>query len=482
MHKIPVIIVALLINGVFVYGQSAVKDSALTRQIKVTAMAPQKASSITFHLNKVAGVGPAGFSSAEIGTADSYKNSDVPRFKEEYKAYPVMKNKPANLTGVVEYFYMTNEAQFYYQNYVSGLFNKEFLMSKFTDLHFSPADTLGLSRRPLKCYISVLGGFNATNEPMYIVDANNNGDYADDDLKPILKNVYDESMLVSSAVPVTLSYLFKGQIKEESKLVFLQRSHDPNKFGLQFSFPEFRYMQFKYKGKPYMIIADDNRSMPFFTIVPDRPYFTGLGQAKSIRTGQFAQVGDDTFKLSDITNNGNDVVLTGADISGFGSEKIAAAKPAGKGAKVMVSRQLGFKAPEIKGVNINPQLQTGIAVATANLRGKYVFIDFWSTYCSPCIAEFDFLKEAYTKYNRNNLEIVGVVDDRDENTTLKILREHNIPWPNITAEGKGTQIKGYGDILAYPTTFLLDPQGKIIALDLRGDALMNRLKTLITIK
>jgi thiol-disulfide isomerase/thioredoxin len=242
-------------------------------------------------------------------------------------------------------------------------------------------------------------------------------------------------------------------------------------------------MQFKYKGKPYMIIADDNRSMPFFTIVPDRPYFTGLGKAKSIRTGQFAQVGDDDFKLSDITNNGNDVVLTGADISGFGSDKVATAKPASKGVKATpVSRQLGFKAPEIRGLNINPQLQTGMAVATASLRGKYVFIDFWSTYCGPCIAEFDFLKEAYSKYSRNNLEIVGVVDDRDESTTLKILREHNIPWPNITAEGKATQIKGYGDILAYPTTFLLDPQGKIIALDLRGDALMNKLKTLIAAK
>jgi thiol-disulfide isomerase/thioredoxin len=481
MFKTSAIIVALLANCLFVYGQAVKKDSNTVQHIRVAPMALQKASSVTFHLNTVEGIGPAGFSSSEIGTVASYKTSDVPRFKEETKAYPEMKNKP-DLTKVVEYFYMTDPAQFYYQNYVSGLFNKEFLIKKFEDFHVDMADTLTLSRKQLKCYISVMAGFNAANEPMYIVDANNNGSFADDTLKPVLKQVYEESMILSAAVPVTLSYLYKGQIKEESRLVFLQQGHDPQNFTLSFSFPQFKYMPFKYKGQAYIMITDGSQLRPFFTIVPDRPYFTGLGQAKSINKGQIAQIGSDNFKLSDINNNGNDVVLTGDDISGFGTYKVTANKLTGKSAKTIVSRQLGFKAPEIKGINMNPKAQTGTAVNTTALKGKYVLIDFWSTYCPPCIDEFDFLKEVYKKYSPKNLEILGVIDDRDENTTLKILREHDITWPNITATAKATQIKGYGDIMAYPTTFLLDPDGKIIAIDLRGEALMNKLKTLIAVK
>jgi thiol-disulfide isomerase/thioredoxin len=181
-------------------------------------------------------------------------------------------------------------------------------------------------------------------------------------------------------------------------------------------------------------------------------------------------------------NNGNDLVLTGTDVSGFGDEKGVTVLP-GKGAinKLgnKVSRQLGYKAPIVVGVNINPNINLQEMVSTAKLKGKYVFIDVWGTFCGPCIAEFPKIKEAYSKFGPKDLEVVGIVDDRQSSTTQQILKQQLLPWPNIQMDAKTSQTAGYKDINSYPTTYLLDRQGKIIDIDLRGEDLMNKLKTLI---
>jgi len=110
----------------------------------------------------------------------------------------------------------------------------------------------------------------------------------------------------------------------------------------------------------------------------------------------------------------------------------------------------------------------------------YIFVDFCSTTCAPCIAEFKYLREAYLKYDRNQFEIVGVVYERTKDLTPVILKQHDALWPNIKTNTKGTQISGYETINSYPTTYLIDTAGKIIAVNLRGDELMNKLKTLIS--
>jgi len=349
-------------------------------------------------------------------------------------------------------------------------------------------DTVKLSRQPLKCYVSVLAGFNAAREPVFIVDANNNGDFADDVLRPVLKNVMDEALTVSSSVPVTVSYLYNNQIKETTKLVFIQQHtfNPKDPFALNFSFPEFRYMRFSYKGQPYLITTDNNLpSNPFYTIVPDRPYFVSLTKAKKLKIGELAQIGDDMFNLADVSDDGAQLTLTGTDVSNFAALQTGGSgttKTAAKTGDILgISRQVGFKAPAIKGINMNPQANLGAMIATEKLKGKYVFVDFWSTTCPPCIQEFDYLKEVYAKYKNKNFEIIGVVDERGKGSTVKILDEKKVLWPNIKTETPTTQINGYEDITSYPTTYLLDPTGKIIAVDLRTDSLMNKLKALIGI-
>lgn len=481
MHKTLITGIIIVSNLAVAFGQAkkAGKDSA---SLHLAPIAPPKTSSITFHLNKIPGVGPNGFNSIGIATTATYDTSKIAEYQQEYKAYPRMKGKPGGLTDVKEYFFILNYPQFYYQNYVAGVYTKEFLFKKLNQSKFALADTATLSRKPLLCYFSALVGFKADKSPVYILDTNNNGDYADDELKPLLKSINDEDLLVKASQPVSITYLYNGQIKGGTRQVIMQQSFNPTKFDVSFSFPEFGFMRFTYKGASYMICSDGNPLTPFYTVVPDRPYFARLNRDKGVRSGQFAQLGDDNFKLSAVTDDGSEITLTGDDISGFSSKqtvKIISAKDGVKSNGSIVSRQPGFKAPLIKGVNINTQANLGSVVSTASLKGKYVFIDFWSTSCGPCIQEFDNLKEVYTKYGGKKLEIIGVVDEREKDATIKLLKEHKILWPNIKDNAKTTQIDGYEDINSYPTSYLLDPTGKIIATDLRNEALMNKLKSLI---
>jgi len=102
-------------------------------------------------------------------------------------------------------------------------------------------------------------------------------------------------------------------------------------------------------------------------------------------------------------------------------------------------------------------------------KGKYVLVDFWASWCGPCIAEIPVLVEVYHKYKGDKFELLGVAvwDQREE--TLKSIERHNTPWPQII-DASDIPTNLYG-IQGIPHIILFGPDGKIIARDLRGDQL-----------
>ncbi|MDB5003270.1 MAG: Thiol-disulfide isomerase or thioredoxin [Mucilaginibacter sp.] len=462
----------LLTVAVVCFGQTS-KDTLRFSAPKTKLS--QKTASITFHMERFFGTGPEGNVSTMQGTLAQLRKYD------DAKAFTVMKNVPTNLKDMQEYFHILDLPQFVFQSYVAGFYSKEYMEKRLTGNKFELKDTVRLSRQPLKCYVSAVSGMH-DNQPVYMIDVDNDGDFANDQLRPALKGTTDEDLKIKGAVAVTINYLGNdNQIKDDKRLVFMSLPSYGSGTEMSFSFPEFNYLRFIYKGKPYMV-ATTNYSKSAVMIVPDRPYFDRIAKLNSVKIGQYAKIGDDEFIVSNIMNNGNDLVLTGVDISGFGDKKgvkvLSGKDPANKGTN-KVSRQLGYKAPVVAGININPNIKLQGIVNTASLKGKYVFIDIWGTFCGPCIAEFPKIKEVYSTFSRKNLEIIGIVDDRQPGTTQQILKQQLLPWPNIQMDAKTSQTAGYKDINSYPTTYLLDPQGKIIDIDLRGEDLMNKLKTLI---
>jgi thiol-disulfide isomerase/thioredoxin len=102
-------------------------------------------------------------------------------------------------------------------------------------------------------------------------------------------------------------------------------------------------------------------------------------------------------------------------------------------------------------------------------KGKYVLVDFWASWCGPCIAETPVIAEVYKKYKGNKFEVLGVAVWDEREATLEAIKKHNIVWPQIIdAQQIPTEIYGINGI---PHIILFGPDGTILARDLRGDGL-----------
>jgi thiol-disulfide isomerase/thioredoxin len=109
-------------------------------------------------------------------------------------------------------------------------------------------------------------------------------------------------------------------------------------------------------------------------------------------------------------------------------------------------------------------------------RGKVVLVDFWATWCPPCVAELPHIRQAYDRYHEDGFEVVGVSLDVSRAKLAEFVKEHGLPWPQVffdrarQADGNNPLARRYG-INAIPATFLLDRRGRVVAENLRGSAL-----------
>ena len=113
-------------------------------------------------------------------------------------------------------------------------------------------------------------------------------------------------------------------------------------------------------------------------------------------------------------------------------------------------------------------------------KSKYVLIDFWASWCGPCRMEMPTVVEAYTKYHDKGLEVIGVSLDEDKDAWVKAIDELKMPWPQMSdLKGWESEACVTYHVQAIPANVLVDEKGKIIAKDLRGEELLNKMKELL---
>jgi len=139
------------------------------------------------------------------------------------------------------------------------------------------------------------------------------------------------------------------------------------------------------------------------------------------------------------------------------------------------SLNIGQPAPDFEAVTTD-----GRAITTADLEGQVTLLEFWATWCGPCLPEIPHLKELHDRYGEEDFEIVGISLDRDQETLLEFVEQRNMEWPQIfEEEGWSGEIPRLYNVSGIPRMYILDREGNIAARDLRGEEMVAAVDSLM---
>ncbi len=158
--------------------------------------------------------------------------------------------------------------------------------------------------------------------------------------------------------------------------------------------------------------------------------------------------------------------------------------PALKRAKSVLEeteRALGNRRPGLKYSDIELPDTTGTPRRVSEWCGKggYVLIDFWASWCGPCRMEMPNVVSNYNKYRHDGFEVVGISLDSDARAWKKAIGDMQMEWPQLSdLRGWQSAAAGLYSVRAIPSSILIDGSGTIVATDLRGERLGEKLKAI----
>ena len=146
----------------------------------------------------------------------------------------------------------------------------------------------------------------------------------------------------------------------------------------------------------------------------------------------------------------------------------AAARPPAAAGDAGAERLLALRGEPLE---LAGPLLDGTPFDQASLAGKVVLVDFWATWCGPCVAEIPRVREVYDRYHDRGFEVVGISLDEDADAVAGFVAKHGIPWPIIHDrrgdDGRPSLADRYG-ITAIPTMILVGRDGRVASIEARG--------------
>lgn len=129
-------------------------------------------------------------------------------------------------------------------------------------------------------------------------------------------------------------------------------------------------------------------------------------------------------------------------------------------------------------VDLELSTTTGIQTLEQVCQGRWVLLDFWATWCEPCLQEMPTLKQAYERYAINGFEVCAVSLDRDQERWLSYIAQNDLLWTNAIDSQNSEQpsaVDLYG-LHTIPANYLISPEGIIVARNLYGEGLLHELE------
>lgn len=120
---------------------------------------------------------------------------------------------------------------------------------------------------------------------------------------------------------------------------------------------------------------------------------------------------------------------------------------------------------------VSAQTIDGAPVRLSDLRGKYVLVDFWATWCLPCVADLPKLTATYDQFHEKGLEIVAVSLDENPQAISDFVRARKVPWLQLHQGTCGEDLVAAFKVGSIPASFLIAPDGSVQRINLQGEAL-----------
>ena len=131
-----------------------------------------------------------------------------------------------------------------------------------------------------------------------------------------------------------------------------------------------------------------------------------------------------------------------------------------------------------KPLELEGETELGVALDWPSYRGKVVLIDFWATWCGPCLREMPHVRALHKRLEKQGFTVLAINLDRNQEDLDKFLKENDLPWTNLVAEGARTAATRYG-VRAIPTMMVVDQQGNVVAVSHRVADLTGTIEKLI---
>ena len=404
-------------------------------------------------------IGYGSFRMALKGISPFPENKDNPWVN----TYPKITKFPQGLTDIKQGSIDTNIYQAVYQDYLLGNITKEWYAELQQSWGWTP-DTLNLSKEPLKTKIAFVSGKDKDGNLKLVIDANNNLDLSDDDLlSPLDMTPANEekkySLTQLPAVDVSIETLVHGKITPVTVPLRVMYNSEMNIFLGNFA----QYATTEYKGRQIAVLSSAFTDLSYHKLelaFVDRELKAGerIGEESLYRKNEYIEIQDAIYQIVGVNTNKNTLIL----------------RKASQPKDELESTQIGYKAKSFEGKEFKSQE----VISSESLKGKYVLLDFWAIWCGPCLKEMPHLKELYGKVDKSKFEIIGIVGDSPANQLAPLMDKYAITWPQILSD-TANEIKEKFGVNSYPTTFLLDKQGVIVAKNLRGKELEEMVLKLI---
>ena len=341
-----------------------------------------------------------------------------------------------------------NEHQFVYQRY----YEDEMSIDQFENYWESHREVIkdqAFSKSPIKCYVNLIVGKTIDERLICIIDENNNFDFSDDtEFFPILLNEENPNEMLSGVKEIRFQQFVDNSIVESTAPLLITK----HPMGiLLYDFPY--HLVGNLFENSFIVTSNEFQTASFI-----KPQLLIMDSEKRNIERAIELFGMDSI-------NGKLYEFRGVDISNSTIELKELFEL--KNEKKVSKSIMGETAPPF----IGKDLLSNKNISLDSYDNKFIYLEFWADWCSPCIKEIPNLKLAYGQLDLSKVDFLGIVTG-DSAKLNKIIIEKSIDWKQV--QMPETSRVEY-NVEYYPTSYLINPNREIVAKNLRGQNLIDTL-------